>query len=296
MFLYTDDDAIVVETSCKTKRCITCRKKVQNRFTMLVEYGIMSSSTQDRSYFITTTFKLVSPVRRAPYVAGVWRKALEFLRSKYGKNLQWIKVVELTAKKMPHLHLVMTVIGGGPKATCQPKGHRYDARWRSGMGKCECLEHSLADAWYRISGDSFVVNVSELKSRKKAARYLAQYIGKDLVHLQGLLKSGFKRSWSRSRTWPGEKLQLKRTAELGKDAWRSVWYMPPARATAFTGRRIVDALAYSEGHALSERTGTDLAVQLGAERDRARIVYTMEGWRDELALQTRIYNGRDGNV
>lgn len=291
--LQAEREEILIETTCKTKGCYVCKDKVRNRFVMLVEYGLMSCSMDDRSYFITATFKTGSSPRDVHSVSAVWREMLVWLRSTYGKKCRWIKVVELTQWGQPHLHLILTIpFPGGisqPKAACQRKGHRYDSRWRSGLDRCECLEHRFAAAWYRISGDSFVVHVASVEGRRKAAKYLGKYIAKDLLYLAGLKKLGFKRSWSRSNSWPGERLMLLRSKQLGKDAWEKVTFWSRSAMRRLTRNDVLRALEYSGNHRWSERTGGDLAVLLAAEAEERGVQAEFEKWRSALDLQTRQY-------
>jgi hypothetical protein len=250
-----------METVCKTRACLVCRVKVQNRFKMLVEYGIL---TLGRSLFITVTYAAgTGKMRDALYVSQTWNRLLAWWRRSY-EEVSWVKVVELTKKNQPHLHLIASSESWKEKASCQPGRHAYDARWRN--RPCGCFEHVISKQWFRITGDSWVVKVKEVASSGMASSYMAKYFSKDFLYAEGRKALGFERSWSRSRSWPVDKLQLKATLEK---QWLYVYFSkksPAETVNAVFLRRMEMA-----ERRLLERVGTDLAFELALKKEKLAV-------------------------
>jgi hypothetical protein len=254
-------ESIAIRTTCKTRSCAVCRHKVKAKFSMIVEYGCL---TLDHLRFITLTLRAGEGLQKdARYVRRVWRKMLEYLRLRYPGH-EWIKVVELTKQTQPHLHVVFANSRSySEKAACHRKA-RYNDAWLD--MKCECMEHELSRVWHRITGDSFVVDVQEVGSARKAASYLAKYLDKGISYCQELGRLGFYRTWSRSSGWPGEQLRLSRSRhrEGGvtvESEWKRVDFTGP-------GQWAQEALTRAETSPLARRVGDNLSWLLQDRKDR----------------------------
>lgn len=227
---------------------------------MLVEYGLRTL-TRESTFFITVTLKAGPGLEKdADYVRATWRKFLVLLNSQY-PGTEWIKVVELTKQSQPHIHAVMTFLRPSLVPMCQIRA-KYDRAWR-GLD-CECLEHVFSGWWHSITGNSYVVDVRPVSSAKGAASYIAKYITKSITYTRRLRELGFKRSWARSRGWPGDKLQLAETKERG---WLSQEFTGPDSSAFPEDGSAKWWLKRSEWSHLQKRTGTDLAKELGYERE-----------------------------
>lgn len=73
----------------------------------------------------------------------------------------------------------------------------------------------MANLWYGVTQDSFVVDVRDVTSPGGIAAYLAKYLSKSfMTGRYELLEKGYKRRYQRSANWPGgEKMQFKATLE-----------------------------------------------------------------------------------
>jgi hypothetical protein len=192
---------------------------------------------------------------------------LEFLRSKF-QIVEFVKVVELTGKNQPHLHLVLHLGSNPLMAACESRA-KYNARWLA--KSCDCLEHLLSGAWHGITGDSYVVDVKDIGSGKKVANYLAKYMAKGITYKTRLAQLGFARSWARSRGWPFDQLRLAQTEK----GWKHIEHSGPKqlpRGGLEAGYSVDEWLTWTE-KSPPEREGTDLAWALAQEReDRGKFV------------------------
>lgn len=246
-----------IPTNCKTKGCGICRHKVKAKFEMLVQYGCL---TLGRSYFTTLTLRAGPGLQKdALFVRAAWRKFLEFLRSRY-ETVEFVKVVELTKQKQPHLHVVLHLGQISLRARCQIRA-KYDAKWRALV--CDCLEHLFSAAWQRITGDSFVVDVSEVSSGKNAGSYLGKYLAKGIAYQGALRKLGFIRAWARSGGWPFDQISLSQTHKGG---WKDKGFTAPGKKRWPSDKTsVAEWLARTEGSP-PKREGTDLAIALSQDK------------------------------
>lgn len=285
------DEDVVLETVCHVKRCLACQPKLAGLFKMLVEYG-MKFSAPERFYFITLTYRQGKKLQRdADYVRGTWRRLLSWIRSKYGKGVKWLRVIELTKQMQPHLHVILSFGLGREniRARCERKA-KYDGAWLAKV--CDCLEHVFSKRWHLITSDgrctyggkecescTYVVDARD--ALEGDAWYLAKYVAKGFIHSDAFVRLGFSRSWSRSRSWPGERLQLETTA--AKD-WRRVEF-GFGRAGAFGVDRdtMRERVERGKESPLRRRVGTELAriLQYEAEDKAAerKVLKMMEGLR-----------------
>lgn len=259
-------ETIGIETNCKTRSCVPCQSRLKAKITMLIEYGILTLSP---SFFTTFTFKAGEGLQKdASYVRASWRKVLDFMRPRY-PGLAFLYVIELTRQNQPHLHVVLHF---GPTSSIRPActtKAKYDRTWLS--RRCNCIEHILSLAWWRITGDSYVVDSVQITSARKTASYLAKYFVKGIALRAALQKLGFVRSWAKSNTWPVEPLKLKYTDSHG---WAKIEFHPgpPNEMMRFD----LDHPPYMVGllrERLKEHTGTDLAIAL-ADRNQAEAAIT----------------------
>ena len=197
-----DGKRVIIQTRCKTKRCIPCSPAVRAHAALRAEIG---SLIRPDSYFITLTLRMgIQEAKDAVFVQKAWRGLLR--RLKYGTDwwdkVKWMKVVEITKRGQPHLHLLVTGVPGGKVDRCP--GNRNDKAWvQEGCFRVgeACLHHEVSKAWASITGkmgnESWVVDVSKVRSARKAGMYVSKYItkGGDDGRLGRL---GFRRVWSTS--------------------------------------------------------------------------------------------------
>lgn len=258
-----DGERVAIETTCKLKKCPVCQVKLTSLFTMMVEYRLRFS-TQDPFYFTTLTYRAGKNLQRdAESVRDTWRALLLRWRSRYPK-LTWIRVVELTKRGQPHLHIIMSCGPGNRQARCERRA-KYDASWLA--KDCACLEHVFSKEWREITGDSYVVDVVEVADSGRGASYLAKYVAKAFGEGEVFRLLGFHRSWSRSRSWRVERFQLETTV---KDGWSKVEFGGPRDNVWPADGSIRNHLKRGEMSSLRRRVGTDLARALAHEvEDRA---------------------------
>ena len=179
-FTNSSYEKLPVQATCKTWKCPACRKALVKKFAERLEYGCL---TLGSSWLITLTLKLgdSSKIKDAVFV----RKALErfWVRLKIRPNWKqvvWLKVIELTKKGQPHLHIVVGNITGT---------HRQ-------------LQLEAREAWLFVTGDSYIVDVRPVSKAKEIGHYLGKYLAKGYAHREKLEALGFNRRWSASRGWP----------------------------------------------------------------------------------------------
>jgi len=89
-------------------------------------------------------------------------------------------VIELTQIGQPHLHVVATGVDG----------------------KASALESEAREAWYAVTGDSYIVDVRPIRSVYGIGWYLGKYLLKGFHDREEMVQLGFIRRWSASRNWP----------------------------------------------------------------------------------------------
>lgn len=264
-----------LRTTCKTKSCRVCGPKRALFFAMLVEFG-MRFSTDHAFYFITLTYKAsVNLQRDASAVRDDWRAWLEWWNARYPEGM-WVRALELTKRKQPHLHLIAS-FGPGikPRARCEQRA-RYNRRWRAKV--CDCLEHRLSVVWNGIVPDSYVVDAREALTED--ASYLAKYVGKANQISSDMVELGFKRTWSRSRSWPVERFHLVATMEK---SWRkiSIGYPGDWKEMAHSGMSTGEWIRWTDEHPF-ESSGTDLNWAMEVEHEKKRAVSEAKRIRKEI--------------
>ena len=221
-------------------------------FKMRVQIG--TSRLQPCS-FTTFTYRVDGPGREnAESVKKDWKEFWRRWKKSGQKSLEWLRVVELTKRKQPHLHVVMGPVDG--QIRCYGRRAIRES-WFLARGECGCLSHRLSKVWHEVTGDSWVVHTVPCLGGKGSGGYMAKYMVKGSLVRAELEAMGFKRRWSRSRGFPGGGLlQLRTSVEEG---WRRVeigWTAPPGADGKPWGA--ID---------LVDRVGDDLALAL-ASRNR----------------------------
>lgn len=202
---------LLIKTRCKTQRCAVCGPAVRAAIALKAEIG---SWIHGDSFFITLTLRMGTEcIRDAVYVQRVMRAFLSKLKRDHQIKLKYMKVVELTKKGQPHLHLVAAGMPSGRVTRCP--GRKNEKRWVENgcfqVGE-PCLLHVVSQTWLAVTSDSWVCDVSPVRSGPAAGRYISKYVGK---WDQGkMLKLGFKRKWSATQGFtPDLHLRLRGTVE-----------------------------------------------------------------------------------
>lgn len=203
----------VKETACKKWMCKVCKKKLRALFVMRVIHGC---SMLGGFWLITLTYraKVPSDLRDAASVRGDQRRLLASLKQS-GWTTQWLKVIELTKRGQVHLHLIFK--RQQMLATCRTTRETY-VEWFERKCRGNCAAHHLSWLWLRITGDSFVVDVSPGRSAGATGSYLAKYLWKGFGERSELKSRGFTRRWTSSRDFPRlSRMQLRGTLQ---EAWK----------------------------------------------------------------------------
>lgn len=202
----------VMTTSCKTWSCEICRKRNLAYVKLRMEYGC---SALGEFYLITVTLQADSAHGRdARAVRTVWEQLIRFLKLK-SPQLTWMKIVELTKQGTPHLHLLVGGLGKR-KDSCARKGE-FKHSVKNTFRACaeDCLIHEWSQAWFGVTGDSWVVDARKGSTPARLANYLGKYLTKSYYHRKDLEEMGFKRRWSCARNWPSPTKMETITAQEG---------------------------------------------------------------------------------
>lgn len=217
---------VVMETRCKTWRCLGCRDRIKSLFKARVEYGI---SHLEGCVFMTFTYRTGEKVApRARSVTGDWRCLLKKWKANpLWSGAEWLRVMELTKKGTPHHHLA---VGWkslerrlGNEARCYGRVFKikvFQERW----DRCDCLSHSMSRLWLSVTGDSYIVHVVPIVGAAGAASYMAKYIAKEFDS-RVATDLGMARRWSTSNGFPfGGQVRLAQTDKgWYRKQWRKSW-------------------------------------------------------------------------
>lgn len=277
VYLQRGVDLVMVETRCKTWRCLACRESRKAKLEMLIEGGAL---TLGSCVFITLTFRLRGRIpcilcnrcmtRDARSARGALRRfwyRYKKERPEEAKTIQWLMIVEMTKRNQPHFHMVV-----------------------SGLERTRAeIERDWSFRWQRATGDSWMVDSRPLRDARHAARYMAKYLTKNSQHRVELERAGFRRRYARSSGWPDLEVQYV-GSQKGWDK------------TEFRYGRPADAdflLARSKGHRLLAWTGTSEAlamVRLREQRVARGQIKTLEGYiREHLSETVQQHSSGSGD-
>jgi len=232
-----------------------------------MEYGSLAVG---KFFLITVTLEANGGIwKDARRVRVVWEQLIRYLKLRSPK-LTWFKVVELTKKGTPHLHLIVGGLGNRV-ASCFPKGEfKYTLERVHQVCKVDCLIHEWGKAWFGVTGDSFVVDAREGYSAARLANYLGKYLTKGFYHRAEMERMGFKRRWSCARNWPSPaKLQTRYGSER---AWE--------RVEIITGYGFRDwfkeRMERDKGSRDIEQVGDDLLLTLRGNKRKSAALVALE--------------------
>ncbi len=271
-FLADKTERWVLGTVCKTWRCPTCRLKRHAMVKMRIVYGC---TTLAASWFITLTYaRDAAGNEDALSVGRDWYRFLRRLKTT-NPNLCWFRVIELTKKSQPHLHLIVGGLETANELT---------------------IERDFRDAWAmatrrRGAVQSFIVKAIKVQSAHKAAGYMAKYMVKAFYdHRLQLEQMGFLRRFSRSRNWPSpaplhlEGLVNGTLINLG---YRARYELTPQEQLSLQEAQEV----YPEALA---RTGDDLAIALGYRLNRMTPLNKLKGRITDVSTQASTVQSTTG--
>lgn len=240
----TSGMTFVKRTYCKTWGCLGCRDRLRAGFMAQVRNGCL---VLGRCAFVTITYRSApDAMRDAESVRRDWKELWRRLRRDVpsSRKWRWLRVVELTKKGQPHLHLVMGPIVGSIR--CYGKEKVNAKKFQAGLESCKCLSHELSRAWNRVVPDTWLVHTVPVEGPAGAAGYMLKYLAKGYKQHGNLDRLGFKRRWSSSRGWPGTGRIILRGTE--EKAW--------ARVDWNSGKKPIAHLeAQPDDHRLLERVG-----------------------------------------
>lgn len=172
-----------VKTRCKSWRCKACKSSKA----ALMAWRIMEAcSSALEPWFVSVTYGMSQEMQRSSeetrgkYTAAVvrgavrdWREFCRRYRRSYGKKLKWLRIPELTKKRMLHYHLIMDNLRPSGFGRCgTPMGRRFDRD-----SDCACHTHQVSRIWKDITG-WYVVDVRPVKNHAGMGNYLAGYLTK----------------------------------------------------------------------------------------------------------------------
>lgn len=220
---HKDGTFIPMPTACRTWKCPPCRNSLISYTKMRMETGC---STRPPSYFITLTNRMLTnrPPVDAEYVKETWARFCRLCRLHPRlKSMKWFRVIELTKKGQPHLHLLMNGIGVWPQI-CRRPNWNLD-RWLSNV--CSCLLHLISRLWHKATkGDTWVTDAREVRSPRGIARYLSKYLVKAFDQRSQMENLGFSRRYNSSARWGGERRRMVGTL---RDEWTKIQTIPDFR-------------------------------------------------------------------
>lgn len=166
-------------------------------------------SIPGQCFFITATLKLggqgIVDVASVQKVWRQWLSNLKYQHPKY-KATEWFKVVELTKKGQPHIHLLMRM----------PKGNFTGACTNRQCG--DCVQCEMRVVWRKVTRrntsteESYILDVEDVRYIDRMATYITKYVTKTFFEVEG-------RRYATSRNWcESSELRLKGS----ESGWRSV--------------------------------------------------------------------------
>lgn len=215
------ENRMIVNTSCNTWRCVSCRDRNLRRFKAMVSFGC---SVLERSMLITITYAADS--KRLGAVGCVtrdWQAFWRIVHKDYPQTKSWglLRVMELTKKGIPHFHVIAGKVVDSETMRCY--GTTLPKRFFGpAFEECECWSHRLSRVWRRVqAGESYIVHTIPVASARGAGAYLGKYLGKELDADRGA-SLGMVRRYSANSLWPREKRSRLMTGD--HNPWRrAVW-------------------------------------------------------------------------
>lgn len=273
--------SLLIKTRCKQKRCKPCSPAVRAHAGLKAEIGALIHGA---SYFITLTNKMgIGLQKDAGSVQVDWRRFLYHLKRSNPEmtaEMKWMKVVELTQRGQPHLHLIVSGLPGGMPVRCPGrKNERSWVQFGCFMARGTCLLHAVSKSWLAATkGVSWVCDASKVYSPAKAGLYVAKYITKGFEGEDGMARLGFKRVWSTSRGFaPDLRVRLAGTVE-GK--WTKVEHFRSKYSYA-------DRVERDSKHPDLQLTGHPLVLQKIEDRSRRKKLKEIEDFiRDANNFKT----------
>lgn len=227
-----------------------------------MQYGLLESTER---FLVSVTFRLLAPKQGKPvnyvsveYAEKAWLALLRLLKKRdRWRRIAWFRVVELTRKGQIHFHILMVNIDPGNK---YPKGNHGKANWTHLQTNCICLRCDLSNLWYKVTKDSYVVDVTAIYDPSGAAWYLCKYLKKGMYGKAryALEARGYKRRYWRSNNWVSD-VQLRRKGTIDK-----VWQ----RVTFAYGGGFEWLINHTKDHPMLEQIGTDLAKDMAESTRR----------------------------
>lgn len=256
------DQRVTLPTKCKTWRCSGCRDRIK----AVVKARMVSGcSALGRCYLITLTYQSGKGIQQdAVSVRRDWTRLLRQLKER-SPRIAWFRIIEITKKNQPHLHLIVGGLGNRKDACRQRDSRIYTVDWFTGGCADDCLVHEWAKQWFDVTGESFVVDAILVHGAAGAGAYLTKYLTKGLIKRDALMKLGFLRLFSTSRNWPGlEKMQLART-ERGEWIGQTFVY-----ADRPGGKEFKEQAERDRTSPMARRVGTPLAEYFGEQLRRSK--------------------------
>lgn len=135
----------------------------------------------------------------------------------------------------------------------------------------DCLTHIVARWWYKITGDSFVVDVKKTYS-EGVSFYLAKYVSKGFLDREELERRGFTRRYTTSRSWPSVRRRALGTILEAWDEHREYgpWYIAREKYEAKAEKTAQETGLGSIVHL------DDISQELDEQRDFERKKKTLE--------------------
>lgn len=216
-------------TICKTWKCRGCVPKLLALVMARTVYGMECLGP---CLFITVTYRMKrsSDLKNAGSVGADLKKLWRILgQRKRWQDKAYFKVPELTKQGQVHVHMIVGGVnpnlmnGQSGKPSCRKRNEKY-LSWVERKCYGGCLQHEVSEVWRAVTGDSFVVDVSQVRSRRHTASYVTNYIKKGFTKRGELEARGFKRRYAFSENWPSMgRMQLVGT--LDKE-WTRVTRVP----------------------------------------------------------------------
>ncbi len=166
------DGCRAVTLRCRAWTCPLCR---DGRKKQLIALALSGKPNK----FITLTVNPAwgsSPYERARALADAWRTIVRLAKTKYSlKSLPYLCVFEACESGEPHLHILARV------------------KW---------ISHSwLREQMLRLI-DAPIVEIAEVKNKKKLAYYISKYIGKDPQRFASCKRYWCTRDWQLTKYDP----------------------------------------------------------------------------------------------